>query len=83
MLRAIKRGWPALFLLTSLVSAADASYVAEIQKWRQDFDADVRTGGWLSLIGRFKIEEGITTIGSDASSTGAFDETARNIDQAR
>jgi uncharacterized protein (DUF1684 family) len=69
MLRAIKRGWPALFLLTSLVSAADASYVAEIQKWRQDFDADVRTGGWLSLIGRFKIEEGITTIGSDASST--------------
>ena len=69
MLHTITRGWPALFLLTSLVSAADKSYVAEIQKWRRDFDADVRTGGWLSLIGRFKIEVGITTIGSDASST--------------
>ncbi|MGO9847668.1 MAG: DUF1684 domain-containing protein [Methylocella sp.] len=69
MLQAIRRGWPALFMLTSLVSAADADYIAEIQKWRRDFDGDVRTGGWLSLIGRFKIEEGLTTIGSDASST--------------
>jgi hypothetical protein len=65
----IIRSWPALLLIASLVSAADTDYVAEIQKWRADFDADVRTGGWLTLIGRFPVSEGITTIGSDPNRT--------------
>jgi uncharacterized protein len=65
----IIRSWPALLLICSLASAADSDYVAEIQKWRADFDADVRTGGWLTLIGRFPVSEGITTIGSDPSRT--------------
>lgn len=69
MLHTIRRGWPALFLLTCMASAADADYGADIQKWRSDFDADVRNGGWLALIGRFKIGEGTATVGSDASST--------------
>jgi uncharacterized protein len=69
MLHTMGRGWAALILLTCLTSAANADYGADIQKWRSDFDADVRNGGWLALIGRFKIGEGITTIGSDASST--------------
>jgi uncharacterized protein (DUF1684 family) len=69
MLRATRRGWLAAFLLMRVASAANADYVAETRKWQQDFDAEVRTGGWLSLIGRFKIEEGLTTIGNDASCT--------------
>src|SRR5271165_6856042 len=67
MLHAIGRALSAFLLLANLAVAADADYDAEIQKWRQDFDADVRNGGWLPLIGRFKIEEGISTIGSDPS----------------
>jgi len=65
----INRGWPALLLVAGLAIAADADYVAEIQKWRADFDADVRTGGWLTLIGRYPVSEGITTIGSDSTRT--------------
>jgi len=64
-----KRGWPAFLLVASLAGAADTDYVADIQKWRQDFDADVRTGGWLTLIGRFQIADGATTIGSDPTRT--------------
>jgi len=65
----IIRSWPALLLIAGLASAADSDYVAEIQKWRADFDADVRMAGWLTLIGRFPVSEGITTIGSDPSRT--------------
>jgi uncharacterized protein len=69
MLHAVQRGWPALLLLAGLANGADEAYLADIQKWRQDFDADVRTGGWLTLIGRYKVAEGVTTIGTDAACT--------------
>jgi uncharacterized protein len=65
----IRRSWPALLLIASLAGAAGADYVAEIQKWRQDFDADVRTGSWLTLIGRFPVTEQVSTIGSDRTRT--------------
>jgi uncharacterized protein (DUF1684 family) len=58
-----------LLLLTPVGNARDTAYVAEIQKWRDDFDKDVRTGGWLELIGRLKLEQGATTLGSDSGST--------------
>ena len=58
-----------LLLLTSVGNASDTAYVAEIQKWRDDFDKDVRTGGWLELIERRKLEQGATTLGSDSAST--------------
>lgn len=58
-----------LLLLTPVAYARDTAYAAEIQKWRDDFDKDVRTGGWLELIGRLKLEEGTTTLGSDSGST--------------
>jgi uncharacterized protein (DUF1684 family) len=45
--------------------APDGGYAAGIEKWRQDFDHDVRTGGWLTLVGRYKLEEGEAAIGSD------------------
>ncbi len=66
---AIKRSWPALLLIANLAGAADSDYVAEIQKWRDAFDADVRTGGWLTLIARFPVNEGVSTIGSDRTRT--------------
>lgn len=66
---AIKRCWPALLLLAHLAGAADADYAADVQKWRMDFDADVRTGGWLTLIGRFPITGGVITLGSDRTRT--------------
>jgi uncharacterized protein len=49
--------------------AADATYPEEITKWRQDFDTDVRKGGWLKLVNRVELGEGLTTIGSDPTST--------------
>jgi uncharacterized protein (DUF1684 family) len=58
-----------LLLLAPSADARDAAYVAEIQKWRENFDQDVRTGGWLEMIGRLKLDEGETTIGSDSAST--------------
>jgi uncharacterized protein len=43
-------------------------YVADIAKWREHFDDDVRTGGWLELVGRDKLDEGQWTVGSDPKS---------------
>jgi len=52
-------------LLTSVAGAETGGYVAAIEKWREDFDADIRTGGWLTLVGRCKVDEGTWTLGSD------------------
>lgn len=69
MLRALRRGWPALLLLASVSSAAADPYPAEIDKWRQEFDADIRSGGWLTGIGRFEVPEGVSTLGSGRRSS--------------
>ncbi len=66
---AIKHLWPLLLVIAQLAAAADADYAAGVQKWRDDFDTDVRTGGWLTLIGRFPLAEGVTTLGSDRTRT--------------
>jgi uncharacterized protein len=73
----------------SIAAAADASadasadagadaadYPAAIGKWRHDFDDDVRTAGWLTLVGRYQLAEGESSIGSDASSAIALPEGA-------
>lgn len=59
-----------LFLLTlgASVAAVDTQYVEQVEKWRQDFDADIRTGGWLVTIGREKVGEGTWTLGSSPES---------------
>ncbi len=67
--RSIALSLLSLLLLTPVGNASDTAYVAGVQKWRDDFDKDVRTGGWLELIGRLKLEQGATTLGSDPSST--------------
>lgn len=66
--RSIALSLLSLLLLNPVGNARDTAYVAEIQKWRDDFDNDVRTGGWLELIGRLKLEQGATTLGSDSAS---------------
>lgn len=55
-------------LLNGVAQAEIGEYVAEIEKWRQDFDADVRTGGWLTLVGRTKLDGDLWTLGSDPKS---------------
>jgi uncharacterized protein len=49
--------------------AANPTYHEEIAKWRQDFDTDVRKGGWLTLVNRVQLSEGPATVGSDSKST--------------
>jgi uncharacterized protein (DUF1684 family) len=65
----VRFGWVTMLLVAHLSSAADEAYTAEIQKWRQDFDADVRNGDWLTGIGNFEIPLGTSTLGSSQNST--------------
>lgn len=59
-----------LFLLTlgASVAAAETQYVEQVEKWRQEFDADIRSGGWLTIIGRERVGEGTWTLGSGPES---------------
>lgn len=44
-----------------------ADYVAEVEAWRQDMDAQMRApgpGGWLAIVGMYPLKQGINTIGS-------------------
>lgn len=54
--------------LAGLAHAELGGYAAEIEKWREHFDADVRGGGWLALVGRTRLREGSWTLGSDPKS---------------
>jgi uncharacterized protein len=65
----LRFGWVTLLLVASAANAADVAYTAEIHKWRQDFDADVRNGGWLTGIGNFEIPPGSSTLGSSPTSS--------------
>jgi uncharacterized protein (DUF1684 family) len=65
----IRFGWLTALLVAHFATAADEAYTAEIQKWRQDFDADVSNGGWLTGIGNFEIPIGTSSLGSNQKST--------------
>jgi uncharacterized protein len=65
----VRFGWVTLLLVASISSAADEAYTAEILQWRQNFDADVRNGRWLTGIGNFEIPPGTSTLGSSPKST--------------
>jgi uncharacterized protein (DUF1684 family) len=62
--------------LSVTAGAAAADYTAEIGKWREQFDEDVRTGGWLALVGRYQLAEGESSIGSDPASAVVLPEGA-------
>src|SRR5258705_4057228 len=52
------------FLVTS--AFGQTSYEAEIQKWRQKTEAELKAeGGWLTVAGLFWLKEGINTFGTD------------------
>jgi uncharacterized protein len=55
----------ATFVASGGCFGADGAYLAGIRKWREDFDVDVRSGGWLAAVARVKVGEGKTSIGSD------------------
>lgn len=57
-----------LLPFAAAVFAADVTYPAEVTKWRQDFDTDVRKGGWLTLVNRVQLAEGRAVVGSDPRS---------------
>lgn len=48
-----------------------SNYVAEVEDWRRDMDAQLRAlgpGGWLAIVGMYPLKEGENTIGSAPNS---------------
>jgi hypothetical protein len=65
-----KRTTLLLFLSASAVFAADDAYRAQIEKDRRDTDEFLRSPrSPLLLVGRFSVNEGASTVGSDPAST--------------
>ncbi len=59
-----------LFLVTCAAFAADDTYRAQIEKDRRDTDEFLRSPrSPLQLVGRFTVNEGTSTLGSDQTST--------------
>lgn len=51
--------------LASIVSAqSPAQYSDQVTRWRQKFDIDLVAEGWLSLVGRERVREGSSRLGS-------------------
>jgi len=59
----------ATLLLSSCATQPDPKFVADVQKWRAERETRLRADdGWLTLVGLFWIEEGVSKIGSDPGS---------------
>ena len=54
--------------LATVAADSDADYLQQVTQWRADFDADLVKDGWLVLVGRERIAQGMTTIGSSPDS---------------
>jgi uncharacterized protein (DUF1684 family) len=65
-----------LMLLAGRGNAADEAYAAGIHEWQHEHETDVRTGGWLLLVGRYEVAPGASSLGSDPSSTMVLPEGA-------
>lgn len=59
-------------VLTAEAEPAGPEYFEQGEKFRQELDADIRTGGWLNMVGRERIREGTWTLGSGAGSAIAL-----------
>jgi uncharacterized protein len=57
-----------VLLLAGAVRAEVGGYVQEIETWREKFDQGVRNDGWLTLVGRKRIDEGTWILGSQPGS---------------
>lgn len=51
----------------TVIPHTSADYIAQVEAWRQDMDAQMRApgpGGWLAIVGMYPLEAGENTIGS-------------------
>ena len=65
-------GPAAAFVLLASLAMAD-SYVASIEKWRQEYVADLEADdGWLTLAGLFWLKPGANSFGTDESNDIVF-----------
>src|SRR5271155_4021811 len=56
----------AIFLLAAALYAADASYRAQVEKWRRAYETSLKSDdGWLTVTGLFWLHEGENRFGSD------------------
>jgi uncharacterized protein len=63
---AILVGWFALFCVGA--TAQDSAYRASVEKWRQVYEADLKSDhGWLTISGLFWLHEGENHFGADPS----------------
>jgi uncharacterized protein (DUF1684 family) len=56
--------------------AADDGYSAGIHQWQRQHDQEVRTGGWLLLVGRYLVPPGASPVGSDPAAAILLPESA-------
>ena len=55
-----------VFLLATALYAADATYRAQVEKWRHAYEASLKSDdGWLTVTGLFWLHEGENKFGSD------------------
>jgi uncharacterized protein (DUF1684 family) len=53
-------------VMLSSCATTDPAFLADVEKWRADRETRLRADdGWLTLVGLFWIEEGVSKIGSD------------------
>src|SRR5689334_14712756 len=53
-------------LLASCAKEADPAFIADVEQWRAGRETRLKAeNGWLSLVGLFWIEQGVSKIGSD------------------
>jgi uncharacterized protein len=56
----------AIFLLATALYSADATYRAQIEKWRHSYETTLKSeDGWLTVTGLFWLHEGENKFGSD------------------
>ena len=65
-----------LLLLAGQSDAAADAYAIEVHEWQHQHETDVRTGGWLLLVGRYEVVPGASSIGSDPRSAMVLPEGA-------
>jgi len=65
--------WSAALVLLSVASVAappaEVGYVEQLTQWRKDFDAALIAEGWLVLVGRERVPEGTSSLGSAPDSS--------------
>jgi len=59
----------AALILSSCAKQTDPAFIADVDKWRADRETRLKAdSGWLTLVGLFWIEEGVSKVGSDPGS---------------